>query len=415
MPHDRLVSALDQHVATLEAQGTAKGHEFIVTNALPPTTDRGPRFHLEGHDDREFLRFNSNSYLGLSFFSELIEAEEEGVRRFGAGPGAVRFISGSYAPHRDLEAGLARFHSREAAMVFSSAYVTVLGTLVPLITEETVVISDSLNHNCIIQAMRLARPAAKVVYPHLDLAALEAALVDQRGKARRAVVVTDGIFSMRGDHAPLVEIMALARAHDAYFPENVVVVVDDSHGVGAFGETGRGTEEFTGAPPCDVLIGTLGKAFGVNGGYVTGSASLIRFLRESAPTYIYSNPITPGEAMAALEALRIIDSPRGHALLETLRARTHQFEAGLSRIGIETIPGAHPVVPLMIRDTARTRALVKFLLEEGILVTGLTFPVVPRGDEAIRTQINADHSEGDVDLLLDRLEAFQRGHPLRGS
>jgi len=410
MPHDRLSNALEHHIANLDAQGTAKGREFIVTAALPPQADRGPRIRLEGEGDREFLRFNSNSYLGLSFFKELIEAEEEGVHRFGAGPGAVRFISGSYAPHRDLERALARFHGRESAMIFSSAYATILGTLVPLMTEETVVISDALNHNCIIQAMRMARPVAKAVYPHLDLEALEAALVEHRGKARRAVVVTDGIFSMRGDHAPLDEIMAIARAHDEYYPENVVVVVDDSHGVGAFGATGRGTEEFTKAPPSDVLVGTLGKAFGVNGGYVTGSETLIRFLRETAPTYIYSNPITPGEAMAAIKALEIVDSPRGRGLLDTLRARTHQFESGLHDIGIETIPGEHPVVPLMIRDTARTRALVRFLFEEGILVTGLTYPVVPKGDEEIRTQINADHHADDVAFLLDRLGAFQGRH-----
>jgi len=409
MAHDRLNTALDAHVAELDAVGTAKGDEYVVTRALPPAggdAPRGPRFLLEGHGDREFMRFNSNSYLGLSFLPELIEAEEEGVRAYGAGPGAVRFISGTYAAHRDLELRLAAFHEREAAMIFSSAYATVLGTLVPLITSETVVVSDALNHNCIINAMRLARPAAKVIYPHLDLEALEAGLVAHEGKARRALVVTDGIFSMRGDHAPLDAIMEIARAHDHRYPENVVVVVDDSHGVGAFGRSGRGTEEYTDAPPSDVLIGTLGKAFGVNGGYVTGSASLIRFLRESAPTYIYSNPITPGEAMATLAALEIVDSPRGVLLLDRLRFLTKRFEAGLARIGIETIPGAHPVVPLMIRDTDRTRALVRHLFDEGILVTGLTYPVVPQGDEEIRTQINADHTEGDIDRLLDALEAF---------
>jgi len=406
MPHDRLTSALASHVAELEDHGTAKGHEYVVTRALPPAEGRGPRFVLEGHGDKLFLRFNSNSYLGLSFLPELIEAEEEGVRAFGAGPGAVRFISGTYASHRDLERRLAAFHGREEAMIFSSAYATVLGTLVPLITPETVVVSDALNHNCIINAMRLARPAAKVVYPHLDLEALEAGLVEYEGKARRALVVTDGIFSMRGDHAPMDAIMALARKHDHRYPENVVVVVDDSHGVGAFGRSGRGTEEYTDAPPSDVLIGTLGKAFGVNGGYVTGHGTLIRFLRESAPTYIYSNPITPGEAMATLAALEIVDSPRGILLLDRLRGMTKRFEAGLARLGIETIPGAHPVVPMMIRDTERTRALVRHLFDDGILVTGLTYPVVPRGDEEIRTQINADHTQEDIDRLLESLEAF---------
>jgi glycine C-acetyltransferase len=407
MPHDRLHRALNAHVEKLEQQGTAKGEEFIVTEVLRPSGDLGPRVRLQGMGARAFIRFNSNSYLGLGLDPEVIEAEEVGSRTFGAGPGAVRFISGAYAPHRELERRLAAFHGREDAMLFSSAYATVLGTIVPLITNDTAVISDALNHNCIINAMRLARPAAKAVYPHLDLEALDRALAEVHGKVARALVVTDGIFSMRGDHAPLDEIMAIAERHDAYFPENVVVVVDDSHGVGAFGLTGRGTEEFTAAPPSDVLIGTLGKAFGVNGGYVTGSHDLIRFLRESAPTYIYSNPITPGEALACLKALDIVDSPRGVDLLARLRHLTRTFEEGLERIGMETIPGAHPVVPLMIRDTERTRALVRHLFERGILVTGLTYPVVPEGDEEIRTQINADHTERDLEILLEALADFQ--------
>jgi len=406
MPQDRLLDALNAHVAELDEAGTAKGEELIVRDLLPPEGRRGPRILLEGYDDREFIRLNSNSYLGLSLESEIIQAEEEGSRRFGAGPGAVRFISGSYTAHRDLEARLAAFHDREASIVFSSAYSAVLGTLVPLITRETAVVSDELNHNCIINAVRLARPAEKVVYPHLDLAALDASLQELEGKARRAVVVTDGIFSMRGDHAPLDEIMAVARKHDHRYPENVVVVVDDSHGVGAFGATGRGVEEYCGGPPVDILIGTLGKAFGVNGGYVTGAADLVRFLRESAPTYIYSNPITPGEALACLASVELVDSPRGRERIDRLRTLTRHFEEGLERIGIETIPGDHPVVPLMIRDTARTEAMVQHLFRHDILVTGLAYPVVPRGDEEIRTQINADHTTEDLDRVLEVLEGF---------
>ena len=406
MPQDRMLDALDAHVATLESDGTAKGEELVVTGVIPGSDARAPRFHLEGYGDREFLRLNSNSYLGLTFTPELLEADEAGARAFGVGPGAVRFISGSFTAHRDLERSLARFHGREEAIVFSSAYAAVLGSVVPLTTGDTLVISDELNHNCIINAVRLSRPARKVIYPHLDLEALERELVEGEGTARRALVLTDGIFSMRGDHAPLDEIMAVAARHDHRYPENVVVVADDSHGVGAFGPTGRGVEEYTESPPVDVLIGTLGKAFGVNGGYVTGDARLIRFLRESAPTYIYSNPITPGEAMACTAAVELVDSPQGRKLLERLRSLTRHFEDGLGRIGIETIPGDHPVVPLMIRDTARTRALVRHLFDHDVLVTGLTYPVVPRGDEAIRAQINADHSVDDLDRVLEILADF---------
>jgi glycine C-acetyltransferase len=408
MPLDRLGAVLAAHVRGLQEAGTAKGDEAVVVAVKPAEGDRGPRFLLRGQGDKEFIRMNSNSYMGLGLHPEVMRAEEEATQRFGAGPGAVRFISGTYDAHVRLEARLAAFHGREAAMVFSSAYASVVSTIVPLVTAETVLISDELNHNCIINAMRLARPVGKDVYKHLDLGELDARLAEWKGKAKRAVVVTDGIFSMRGDHAPLDRIVDICRKHDADYEENVVLLVDDSHGVGAFGRTGRGTEEHTGSPPADVLVGTLGKAFGVNGGYVVGDAALVRFLRETSMMYIYSNPITVGEAAAALRSVEIVDSPEGVRRLERLRALTERFERGLANAGIETIPGAHPVVPLMIRDTQKTRDLVRYLFENGVLVTGLAFPVVPRGDEEIRTQINADHTESDIDHVLGLLRAYGR-------
>ena len=409
MPLDRVSVKLSEHVAGLEARGTAKGAESVVREVMRPEGNRGPRFRLAGEGDRLFLRMNSNSYLGLGLRPEIVAAEEAAAHRYGAGPGAVRFISGSYDPHVELERRLARFHGREAAMAFSSAYATLLSVVTPLATEATVLISDELNHNCIINAMRLARPLEKRVYAHLDLTALDAALAESAGKAARALVVTDGIFSMRGDHAPLDRIMEIARRHEAGYPENVIVLVDDSHGVGAFGRTGRGTEEYTNSPPCDVLVATLGKALGVNGGYVVSSNAVIRYLRETSPMYIYSNPITPGEAAAALAALELLDSDAGAALLDRLRSLTRRFEEGLVGLGFEVIPGEHPVVPLMVRDTARTRALVAHLRTNGVLATGLGFPVVPRGDEEIRFQVNADHTESDIDSVLGILATFD-GH-----
>jgi glycine C-acetyltransferase len=406
MPLDRVGPVLAAHVAGLEDRGTSKGSESVVTGVIRPTDVQGPRFRLHGEGTREFLRMNSNSYLGMSLREEVIAAEEAAAQRYGAGPGAVRFISGTYDAHVELELGLAAFHGREAAMIFSSAYATVLSTIVPLTTDRTILISDELNHNCIINAMRLSRPQDKAVYRHSDMGELKRALEDaSRAGAERAVVVTDGIFSMRGDHAPLAEVMSIAGAYDDRFPENVVVVVDDSHGVGAFGRTGRGTEEYE-AARCDVLVATLGKALGVNGGYVTSDADVVAFLRETAAMYIYSNPITPAEASAALTALRLLDSDVGRALLERLRGLTRRFEDGLVRMGFEIIPGEHPVVPLMVRDTARTRALVAHLRAHGVLATGLAFPVVPRGDEEIRFQINADHTESDIDQVLEVLSTF---------
>jgi glycine C-acetyltransferase len=200
--------------------------------------------------------------------------------------------------------------------------------------------------------------------------------------------------------------MELAERYDELYAENILVVADDSHGVGAFGATGHGTEESTGAR-VDVLIATLGKALGVNGGYVVASAALIEYLREKAPFYIYSNPITPAEAAAALAALQLLDGPVGRELLNHLREMTARFAGGLASLGLETLPGGHPVVPLMVRDTAKTSALVLHLREHGILATGLNFPVVPKGDEEIRFQISADHTPSDIDFALEVLGRFR--------
>jgi glycine C-acetyltransferase len=407
MPTDRLSAALTAELADMREKGTLKGSESVITDVIRAGSGRGPRYRLAGEGEREFIKMNSNNYLGMALRPEVIAAEEEAARRFGAGPGAVRFISGTYAPHLALEERLARFHGREAAMIFSSAYAAVLGVLTSILTPDTVIISDELNHNCIINAARLSRAGDRQVYRHLDLGDLAAKLAAAAGQRKRAVVVTDGIFSMRGDHGPLREISALVRESDARFEENAVLVVDDSHGVGAFGRSGRGTEEYTEAPPCDFLVATLGKALGVNGGYVVTSRLAVDYLRQKAAMYIYSNPITPAEAAASLAALSILDSAEGVRLLDHLRGMTRRFREGLVRLGLETLPGEHPVVPLMVRDTARTAALVRHLRADGILATGLTYPVVPKGSEEIRFQISADHTATDIDVTLGSLKSFR--------
>ena len=406
MPHARLDSVLSTQLEALDRAGSPKRDEAQITSVVPGEGDQGPRIVLAGESDRTFLRMNSNGYLGMAHQPEVIEAEEAATRAFGAGPGAVRFISGTYQHHVELERRLAAFHGRDAAMIFSSAYAAVLGALVPLISAETAVLSDELNHNCIINAMRMARPMSKAIYGHLDLGDLEQKLEEAASEARRAIVVTDGIFSMRGDHAPLTELMELAQRHNERFPEDLAVVVDDSHGVGALGETGRGTEEHTGASPADLLVATLGKALGVNGGYVVSSRPVIDYLRETSPLYVFSNPITVGEAAAALAALDLLEGRRGRELLRQLRAMTRRFEQGLVKLGYETIPGEHPVVPLMVRDTARTASLAEHLYAQGVLATGLNYPVVPRGDEEIRFQISAEHTPADIDYTLQVLADF---------
>ncbi|MGC9362942.1 MAG: aminotransferase class I/II-fold pyridoxal phosphate-dependent enzyme [Fidelibacterota bacterium] len=405
----RVMKKISKQLEELRESGRAKGAEKVVTGVKRASGHYGPRYYLSGSEDKEFIKMNSNSYLGMSLREELIAAEEATARKYGVGPGAVRFISGTVQPHIDLEHRLAEFHNREAAMLFSSAYVTSMGVIVPLTTPETVLISDELNHNCIIQAMRLSRPAAKAIYRHNDMADFEKKVTENIGNGRRALVVTDGIFSMRGDHAPLKKLVEISEKYDDRFEEGIITLIDDSHGVGAFGETGRGTEEYTGAR-VDIVVGTLGKAFGVNGGYVVSDGKIIEFLRETAPMYIYSNPITASEAAAALKAVEILDSPAGRSLLTNLRRMTRKFEQGLVSLGFETIPGEHPVVPLMVRDTAMTSDLVAYLMDNGVLATGLNFPVVPKGDEEIRFQVCADHTEADIDYVLGILKTYKEKH-----
>jgi glycine C-acetyltransferase len=401
-----LTESLSERLQQMEREGRLKGRESVVVGFVPSKDGRGPRFLIEGEGDKLFLRMNSNSYLGMAVRLEIVEAEERAAVDYGTGPGAVRFISGTWSPHVALERRLAAFHRRPAAVLFSSAYAAVMGLIPPLVSDETAVISDELNHNCIINSIALSRPAEKHIYRHVDMGELERALEASTKTCRRAIVVTDGIFSMRGDHAPLDRIMGLARAYDAGFAENAIVVVDDSHGVGAFGETGRGTEEYTDAPPADLLVATLGKAFGVNGGYVVANETIIRYLRETSPFYIYSNPITPAEAAAAHKAVDLLDGPVGKALLNHLHSMTARFKDGLTRLGFETLPGEHPVVPLMLRDTGRTKAMVAHLYRNCILATGLNYPVVPKGDEEIRFQISADHTSADIDAALEALASF---------
>lgn len=399
---------LAHKLTALKRKGMVKGREHIVVRVSPGFDGYGPRYYLQGQGNRAFLRMNSNSYLGLSTHPKVIAAEGRAAEVFGTGPGAVRFISGTYQAHIELEQALAGFHGREAAMIYSAAYTAVMGVLPQLITGRTLVISDALNHSSIINAIHLARPADKQIYVHADMVELADILRVNQGKFERVCVVTDGVFSMRGDHAPLVQIIELCQSHGSGYPQGVITIVDDSHGVGVLGVTGRGTEQETGAQ-ADVLIATLGKAVGVNGGYICSSQKVIDYLRETSPFYIYSNPITPGEAAAALQALEIIDSQEGLSLLVRLRELTGQLRMGLKQLGFEILQHNHPIVPILIRDTEVTTAIVEHLFEQNILVTGLNFPVVPQGEQEIRLQVSASHTPRDIAYLLKALASFDCG------
>ena len=352
---------------------------------------------------------NSNSYLSLSHHPDVLRAADEASHRFGAGPGAVRFIDGTFQAHIDLESAIADFMGRPAAKIFNSAYTTNLGVALAIQNKRTFWIGDELNHNCIIRAMRIARVPShhKAIFKHNDMESLRQCLESIPAEGiDRVVVIFDGVFSMRGDYAPLPAILEAVAPYRERFSEGLVTIMDDSHGIGAFGARGRGVEDVTGAQ-ADITVGTFGKAFGVNGGFVVAFEEVVEAVRQKADTYIYTNPLSVADCAAATAAVRIADSAEGLERLANVRARIAQFRAGIDALGMETIPGIHPVTPLMVRDTARTTRMVQGFSDHGVLVVGLNFPVVPDGDQCIRFQINAAHTEADIDAVLGVLAAIR--------
>jgi len=400
MSSGKLDTSLAEELSTLKEEGRAKIPERVITKYIPPDGKSGPRYRLEGSNN-EFIRLNSNSYLSLSFHPDVMKAADEATLEFGVGPGAVRFIDGTFVPHARLEERIAAFVNKPGAKIFNSAYTSNCGLALSISNKKTHWIGDQLNHNSIIRAMRITNiPSTnKGIFKHNDMADLKRCLDEVSSDMERVVVVFDGIFSMRGDYAPIRQIVEVCKAYDHKFKDGVITVVDDSHGIGAYGATGRGTPEYAGAWP-DIVVGTFGKAFGVNGGFIAGSSTLVEAIRQKADTYIYTNPLSAADCAAATSAIDICDSAEGLELLAHLGKVTARFRKGLDDLGLESIPGPHPVVPLMVRDTGKTHALVRKLYENGVLVVGLTFPVVPKGDETIRFQINAAHTEADIDDVL---------------
>lgn len=403
MSTENLDQSLMEEVHALQAEGRAKAPERIIVGYVPPKGEKGPRYRLKGVD-REFIRMNSNSYLSLSDHPAMIEAADKATKEFGVGPGAVRFIDGTFSYHVALEDRVAAFTGKPAAKIFNSAYTSNCGLALAISNKQTHWIGDELNHNSIIRAMRISNIPSdkKGIYAHNDMGALKKCLEEVPKDVERVVIIFDGIFSMRGDYAPVDKIRETAAPFNGRFKDGVITVIDDSHGIGAYGKTGRGTPEFSGAQP-DVIVGTFGKAFGVNGGFVAASEAIVEAIRQKADTYIYTNPLSVADCAAAFKALEICDGPEGLERLKNLSERIQQFRRGIDSLGFESIPGPHAVVPLMVRDTGRTHKLVQHLFNNGVLVVGLTFPVVPRGDETIRVQLNAAHTQADVDGVLDIL------------
>jgi glycine C-acetyltransferase len=360
------------------------------------TTPMAPEVHMEEAGD--VIVLSSNNYLGLADQPEVVAAGKEGLDKYGAGTASVRFICGTFDVHRVLEATIAKFLNVEASLSYVSCWNANTGLFPTICDEGSAIVSDELNHASIIDGVRLASKARRERFKHANMRELEEKLKSVAGCFPIAIV-TDGVFSMEGDLAKLPEIVVLAKQYGA------ITVVDDSHGTGVMGETGRGTIEHYGLTgQVDVITGTLGKALGgAAGGFVAGSAALIDTLIQRSRPQLFSNALPATVACSSLAAIEYLD---GHPeLVRTLREKTGYFRDGLKRIGYAPLESESAIVPIIVGETAFAITISDKLLKAGVFVTGFGFPVVPEGTARIRVQISAALTKGEMDRALAAFEA----------
>ncbi|XP_048211624.1 2-amino-3-ketobutyrate coenzyme A ligase, mitochondrial [Perognathus longimembris pacificus] len=397
----RAHSALAQLSGILEAELKGIQESGLWKNERVITSPQGSHVHVDGVSGG-ILNFCANNYLGLSSHPEVIQAGVQALKDFGAGLSSSRFICGTQTIHKNLEAKLARFHRREAAILFPSCFDANAGFFEALLTPEDAVLSDELNHASIIDGIRLCK-AQKYRYRHLDMADLEVKLREAQ-KHRLRVVATDGVFSMDGDIAPLREICRIASRYGA------LVFVDECHATGFLGPTGRGTDELLGVmDQVTVINSTLGKALGgASGGYTTGPEALVSLLRQRARPYIFSNSLPPALIGCASKALDLLMG--NNTLVQSMAAKTHRFRSKMQAAGF-TISGAdHPICPVMLGDARLASCVADDMLKRGIFVIAFSYPVVPRGKARIRVQISAVHSEEDIDHCVEAFVEVGRLH-----
>lgn len=360
---------------------------------------QAPRVTMEGRG--EVIILSSNNYLGLSNHPAVVAAGHAALDRFGAGTASVRFICGTFTIHRELETALAECVGTEAALSFVSCWNANEALFATLLGPEDVIISDQLNHASIIDGIRLAKVITKcetAVYRHADLADLEAKLQHHRDRRTR-LIVTDGVFSMEGDIAPLPGIVDLARRYDA------VVAVDDSHATGVLGTSGRGTaEHYDMLGEVDIITSTLGKALGgAAGGFIAASAAACDYLTQRARPQLFSNALPCTVAGSALAAVREL---RTHPeMVARLHENARYFREQLVARGFHPLAGATPIVPVILGETSKAIRMSELLLEEGVFVTGFGYPVVPQGEARVRCQLSAAHTHEDMDAALGAFEA----------
>src|SRR5947209_3363445 len=377
-------------VATLSAELDEMSSAGTLKHELKLTSPQGPVVDVEGRG--EILMLTSNNYLGLADHPAIVEAAEKAERDYGYGLASVRFICGTQTIHRELEQRIARFFGTEDSILYGSCWNANEGLFQTIAQEQDAIISDELNHASIIDGVRLAK-ARKERFKNRDMDDLRRAL-EATKDARNRIVVTDGVFSMEGSLAPLAEEVELAREYGAF------LVVDDSHATGVLGARGRGTHEELGVlGKIDAHTSTLGKALGgSHGGFTTGPRVLVDYLRQRSRPYLFSNTLPPAVVMGSLAALDLLE--KDPTLVQRLRENTTYFRGQLTSRGVKVREGIHPIVPILIGDTAKAIAMSAELLNRGVYVSGFGYPVVPQGQARLRCQISAAHTREHLDRAI---------------
>jgi glycine C-acetyltransferase len=347
-------------------------------------------------DGKRVLNFCSNNYLGLANHPMVVKAVQTAVKKYGVGPGAVRSIAGTMRLHLDLESRLAKFKRVESTITFQSGFSANTATIPALVGKEDVIFSDELNHASIIDGSRLS--GAEIIrYKHVDVEDLDRVIRVADGKYRHAIIITDGVFSMDGDIAPLDEIYKVSSKHD------ILLMVDDAHGEGVLGEGGRGiVDHFNLHGKVDVEVGTFSKAFGVMGGAVAGNPQVVEWLRQRGRPFLFSSAMTVPDTAACIASINLLESST--ELVDRLWENTRFFKAEMKRLGFNTGVSATPITPVMLGETPLAQEFSRTLFEEGVFAMPLGFPTVPKGKARIRVMISAAHSTADLDQSLAAFE-----------
>ena len=390
---NKFYNHIQSELKAIDAAGLTKA-ERVITSPQAAQIDVD-----EAGGPAHVLNFCANNYLGLADSPALIAAAKEALDQDGFGMASVRFICGTQSVHRELESALSDFFGKQDSLLYVACFDANGGLFEPLFGPEDAIISDALNHASIIDGVRLCK-ARRYRYANNDMDDLEAQLKAARADgARNIIIATDGVFSMDGIIANLPGICDLADKYGA------ITMVDDSHAVGFMGAGGRGTPEHCGVlERVDILTGTLGKALGgAAGGYVSARKSVIDMLRQRSRPYLFSNALPPMLCAAGLKALELVRG--GEALRARLFDNARRFRAGMTKAGFSLTPGEHPIIPVMLGDARLAQGMAAQMLEEGVYVTGFSYPVVPRGQARIRTQMSAAHTPEQIDFAID---AFTR-------